>query len=235
MYIKSRSNTSIFAFFLMIMLSFLISCGKENHKKISQGIVTYQITYNVSKKKNPIVVLLPHQMNTYFKDDKSLTTIHGFFNTFKMSLLSRPDLDKKFVILRINDMYFLSESTINGPVLGDTICRNMYIKFLDSTFIYKNLKCKLAKIFCPAIDKDTFNLIYTNQIKIKNPNSLTIFKQIPGVIVKTKIVMLNIPMTIELVKLTDKPIDDKIFDLPKVHYKYLTVKEMEQYIKSFEK
>ncbi len=234
MFFRLRSKTSSIVKILILTL-FLISCSKNRHKKITQGIVTYQITYNVDKKKNPIVILLPRKMNTYFKDNKSLTTIHGFFNTFKMSLLSRPDLNKKFIILRINDLYFLSETSINGPVLGDTICQNMYIKFVDTTFIYKDLRCKIARIYCPAIDKDTFNLIFTNDIKIKNPNSLTIFKNIPGVIVKTKIVMLNIPMTIELEKVTNKPVDDKIFDLPKVHYKYLSVKEMEQYIKSFEK
>ena len=226
--------------FLFLILIFSIIALNSSCKKIpfnsgpKEGIIIYKIKYNVDKHTNPIVIILPHHMVTKFQNNKTATIIKGFFNTFKLTFLTRPDLNKKYILLTINDLNFFNSEPIDGPYLGAKDIGKVHIKFTDSTFMYKGLKCKLAKVYCKNIDNDTFNLIYTNDINIDKPNVSTMYSEIPGVIVKTKLKLFNIPMEIELEKVNKQKVEPGTFDIPKKNYKYLSIDAMEKMIKSFE-
>ncbi len=225
---------TLFTLFVSILI-INFSCKKLPFKSgPKEGVLIYRINYNVDQNHNPIVIILPHHMVTIFKNDKTSTSIKGFFNTFKLIFLTRPDINKKYILLSINDLNFYNEEPLNGPNLGAKDIGKVNIKFVDSTFMYKGLHCKIAKVYCKSISNDTFNLIYTNDIKIKNPNIATMYSEVPGVIVKTKLKLFNIPMDIELEKIKKQKVDPTAFEIPKKNYKYMSIDALEKMIKSFE-
>ncbi len=223
-----------FTIFLVALTLWMSGCKNFFHQRYNQGKLVYNIEYEIDKYKNPIVLILPKQMTTYFKDDRTVTTMVGAFGSFKMTLITRPDLNKKYILLRILDRKYMYDTTMDGPPIGFDQMQNIHIKISDTTFIYKNLLCKKALVYCPGISKDTFELIYTEQLRIKNPNVNTPFAQIPGIILKTKLNMLGISMKIELDKFTPENVDNSLFEIPP-NYKKVTREELEKTIKSFEK
>jgi hypothetical protein len=225
-------KTFITIFFIGFLLE-NIACNSLSHQ-YKEGKIIYNITYEMDKHQNPIVIILPKQMTTYFKDDKTITTLEGFFGTFKMSLITRPDLNKKYVLLRILDKKYIYETEMDGPEIGFDQMKDLHIKILDTTFIYKNLKCHKALVYCPAIAQDTFELIYTDQLKIRNPNVNTPFSKIPGIILKTKLNLLGIIMNIEISQFTPENVDNTLFQIPE-NYQNVSRETLEQIIKSFQK
>ncbi len=228
---KYPHKTAIYLTLALLILS--SGCNKFS-KKIDSGRIKYNITYLTTKEENPIVVLLPQQMITYFDDDKTLTTISGFFGTFNLSLLTRPDLDKKYVLLRILDKKFMYETGMEGKPLGQDEMADLKIILTDSTFSYKNFNCKLAKAYSTQMGSDTFPIIYTNDIKVKDPNASTPFDTIPGVILKTRLKLFNVIMDIDFDELSQPKITSETFAIPEGYTK-ITLDQMEKFIKSFEK
>ncbi len=221
---------SLLAFFF-----FLSGCQNIFSKKlIREGIATFTINYETTKEENPIVILLPHKMYTYFKDDKSASIVEGFFGTFRMVMLNRPDLGQKYTIVRILDKKYIYETNLDGKPFASSQMQNMKIKLLDTSFVYKGFNCKAAAIYCPSIQQDTFLIYYTTDLGIKYANVNTPYYQIPGVLVKFKLKLLDVVMDISLEEVASKKIEPTTLEIPKEGYKYVSYEQLEEILNSLQ-
>ncbi len=223
---------TLFVFFLLLFCS---GCQRIIPKqKINEGIATFNIKYETSKEENPIVVLLPKKMHTYFKHNNTSTIVEGFFSSFKMILLTRSDLGRKYTIVRILDKKYIYETDLQGKPFGIDQMKPMKITLIDTNFTYKGLQCKAARIYCPAISASPYLVYYTKDIDIKNANVNSPYYKIPGVVVKFKMKLFNVIMDIELDNIENQSIDNSVFEVPKNNYKYVTLEELEEIINKFQ-
>jgi len=227
-----RLFKTIFIFAIITWLS--ISCNTNERHKYKEGKLVYQITYLVPREKNPLVIIMPKTMVIYFNRNYTYSTMEGFFGTFKFDVLTDFNNDKKYFIMKIFDKFYVYETDIDDLPLGFDSLGTIQITFLDTSFKYKNLTCHLAKVYNPKIYKDTFDVIYTNEIAIDEPNKNTPFENIPGVIIKTHLNFFHIPFVLELKELNTNQVNSQIFTLPENYHK-ISRQEMEHIIKNFMK
>ena len=220
---------------LLLFLFFSYGCRNIlSKKRIQEGIATFNIKYETTKEENPIVILLPGKMNTYFQDNKTATVVEGFFGTFRMVMLTRPDLDRKYTIIRVLDKKYIYETDMDGIPFSSSEMQNLQITFLDTTLTFKGFTCKAAAVRCPSIQPDTFWVYYTTDIGIKHANSNSPYYQIPGVLIKFKLKLLGIVMDISLDKVTSEKIDPSLLEVPKEGYQYVDFQQLEQILKSLQ-
>jgi len=220
---------------LSLSLFFLNGCKKILSKKnIQHGIATFAIKYETTKEQNPIVILLPNKMNTYFQNNKTATIVEGFFGTFKMIMLSRPDINRKYTIIRVLDKKYIYETDLKGKPFASGEMQDMKITFLDTNLTYKGFRCKVAAVHCPSIQPDTFWVYYTKDISIRYANVNTPYYKIPGVLLKFKLKLLGIVMDINLDKIKNDKFDSSILEVPKQGYKYVDFMQLQQILKSLQ-
>ncbi len=217
-----------FYFFLMGCQNFL------SKKHLTEGVATFTITYETTKEENPIVILLPHKMYTYFKDNSSASVVEGFFGTFRMVMLTRPDLERKYTIMRILDKKYIYETDLDGEPFASSQMQQIKIQYLDTSFTYKGYNCKAAAITCPSIQPDTFWVYYTTDLGVKFANVNTPYYKIPGVLLKFKLKLLNVIMDIALEDIVSQKIDPQILEIPKEGYKYVDFDELVQILNSLQ-
>lgn len=156
------------------------SCKEKGGKYIDQGEIHYNIDY-IGNFGGVPVEALPQNLVVSFKKDKTLFEMIGFGKSGIMNL-SNPDdniFDTYFSFFS-KRYYYAAESGEIFP--GFEAMDGMVIKKTSKESIICGFNCKNAEVYFPADPDTIFNIWYTNEIKLKNPNAATPFNQIDGVL-----------------------------------------------------
>lgn len=157
------------------------SCNKKGGKYIKQGEIHYNIDYFGSFGPMPKEVL-PKNMVVSFKNNKILFQMLSSFGNSGILNLSNPDkgiFDTYFSLFTIKIFYPVKTGELFPGFEG---MDGLQIKKTSRTSIICGYNCKNAEVTLPADRKKVFDVWYTNEIDIKNPNAATPFSQIDGVL-----------------------------------------------------
>ena len=170
-----------FSYVLFIAIIFAVtgySCKERGGKFIDQGEIHYNIDYvgdfGVPKE------FLPKNLIVSFKNDKILYDMSGLGNSGIFNLINpeKGIYDTYFSILQQN--FIMLEYRVSC-IPGFDNGRNGF-KENSQNFSYLRLQMQKCRSNLPASGDTTYNIWYTNEIKIKNPNASTPFNQIDGVL-----------------------------------------------------
>lgn len=225
---------NISAFFVLLIAITGFSCTEIfTGGKINEGSIVYNITYLDDEKDNPLIALLPKTMTTKFKDNNTISTIEGFFQTFKLVYLSNYDEGINYSLLRILDKKYVYEFDTAQAPAGYEGMLDMEIELLDEQIEIAGFKCNTAKAFCPTLSDEPLIIYYTNQIKIAAPNSNNPFKQIDGVLMGFQVKLAGINMKFLAKEVVKEEIDESEFVMPD-GYTQVSKSELEEILKSFQ-
>jgi GLPGLI family protein len=102
------------------------------------------------------------------------------------------------------------------------------IKMLPDTKSIAGFLCHKAEVSVESPeDPYTYDLWYTKDIKIKDPNWCTPFKSIPGVLMEYRVERFNVIMHFTAVEIKHEKIEDSEFFVPK-RYKEISIEAMEK-------
>jgi hypothetical protein len=219
---------------ILIILHLFISCSNKSDKKKAnaEGIITYKVSYEADEDSNPIIALLPTQVEYKFKNnDISILSegYLGFFSTKFISKIGEPNSSILFKILNNKMNYEFSSEKI--PFIYNHKLATK-IKYLKTDKVIAGYKCKLARVYIQDLP-DPIDVYYTQNICLEKPNRNTPFNKINGVLlefettinkVKTKFSAQNVCLT---------PIDTKEFVIPSDYVKS-DAKTILKYVLSFE-
>ncbi len=214
---------------IFTVLIFFNAC--EDNNTISEGELIYSITYPQGDKNQPIIALLPKQMSIYFKDNKTVGYISGFWGTFEIRFLNDYDNGKTYTIVRIVNKKYIYQADTGDLPPGYGEMANIKLVNTEKDTLISNLHCKEAIMYAPIYQKPE-KIYYTYDIAIDNPNANNPFKAIKGVLVKFKVRLLGIDMIFNLKQIKRYPIDDQKFEIPK-DYKPINKQDLENFLKSF--
>jgi hypothetical protein len=218
-----------------VVFVFVFSSCREltDEKYISEGIIEFKIVYPQSDDNSLLVGLLPDKLQVKFKDDKVALDMTGGMGMFRIILVSNPEthtatqmvkmLNKKFAIEYSKeevDLLFSNQFEIN------TI---EYNTGQDS--VIAGYLCKKATVHC-KIPKKSYDIYFTEDMNIKNPNWANPYKEIEGMLLDYPIKMYNIEMHLTNPVVIKESIDDSLFVLPK-DYKLITKEEMDNLFLNF--
>lgn len=217
--------------FFGIIFSFSCNSKKKSYK---EGVLTYNITYLEDKRKNPIIELLPEQVQIKFKEDNTVIIVEGFWGTFQIKFISNRNLKKNYTLLRILDKTYYVESPIDSINAGFENFDDIKISTdKTDTAMIAGVISYSANVISKTLCDSVLKFYYTYDINIDNPNAGSPFKDIDGVLTKFTTEVMGIKMQFELSKIEEKPVDIEEFEIPK-GYKKISRKKFEEILKSFQ-
>lgn len=169
---------------LIIAVIFAItgySCKEKGGKNINQGEIHYSIDYIGNFGPLPKEAL-PKNLVVSFKDNKILFEMVSPFGNSGILNLSNPEkgiFDTYFSLFTIK-YYYAGEPGELYP--GFEAMAGMDVKKTSKTSVICGFNCKNAEVSFPSDRKKVYDIWYTNEISVKNPNAATPFNQINGVL-----------------------------------------------------
>jgi hypothetical protein len=157
------------------------SCKEKGGKYINQGEIHYNIDYVGNFGPMPKEVL-PKNLIVSFKDNKILFEMISSFGNSGIFNLANPDkgiLDTYFSLFTLKYFYPVQPGE---QYPGFESMKGIAIRKTTKTSVICGFNCKNAEITFPADRNKIYDIWYTNEINIKNPNIATPYSQIDGVL-----------------------------------------------------
>ena len=218
---------------ILIVLHLFISCSSKSDKieNDAEGTITYKVCYESNEDSNPIVALLPTQVEYKFKNNNISVLSEGylgFFSTKFISKINEPNSSILFKILNHKMNYEFSSDEIPFIYKHKLATK---IKYLKTDKVIAGYKCKLARVFIEDVPAP-IDVYYTKDIHIKNPNRNTPFSEINGVLLEFETTMNDITAKFSAQNVSLTPVSKDEFLVPSDYVKS-DAKTILKYVLSF--
>jgi len=173
-----------FSYLLLVAVIFAItgfSCKERGGRHINQGEIHYNIDYIGNFGPMP-KEFLPKNLIVSFKDDKILFEMISPIGNSGILNLANPKegiLDTYFSLFTLKLFYAVQPGELYP---GFEAMQGIAIKKTTKTSTICGYNCKHAEVTFPANKEKAYDIWYTNEIDVKNPNAATPYSQIDGVL-----------------------------------------------------
>ena len=177
----------IFLLFSVIIL--LVSCGEKRNEGIyDQGRLEYKIKYLNAEEDNYDPSFLPKRMVLEFNQDYSINNIDGFMGFFKLGNMTSFRNHKVKTYLKVLDKSYAFIGGRNDMMCCFDCMEGMRMKKDTTSYTFAGLKSKKVTVSFKDSD-ETFDIYYTDEINLDNPNITNPYSDIDGVLTKFRLVM----------------------------------------------
>jgi hypothetical protein len=213
--------------YLFILIVLLFGCGKSG---VNEGVIKYDITYNAEEKKtNSVIDLLPTEMEQSFKDGSSKCKIEGFMGMFLTALISNSKTKTNSYLFKLLADKNYCQTKIGQPTLGFDPMPGMHLKKTLQKKEIAGIKAKKIVVSFDDPKIPSFDIYYTDEIEIDNPNWSNPYTEIPSVLLEFRVKMKGITMIIKAKEVLNKEIANTEFDIPD-GFKKVTPKNLDAII-----
>lgn len=216
---KKRFIECAFALLLLLVIS---SCGDAGGKVADEG--TIEFTASVVDQANPMAGLAPSKMIIKFKNNKSCAEMSAGMGLFSTSFISDPE--KKTLTQLVKLLNKKLSLVLNAEQIAK---ENAAYKFdltpLPGVKTIAGYKCQSAHVKMHDDFETEFDIFYTNELKIENPNFANPFHMIDGVLMEYQMKKFGLEMKFTAKTVKKEDIDDSTFELP-ADYKAVSAEEM---------
>lgn len=226
------SATAVVAFML------LSGCGQGTDGEpkrdiINEGKIVYKLSYPQFQSDNIFISMFPKEMSFKFKDNNTKNELKTSMAVFSTSLLANSKEKKITHLVRIANKY-------SGLEMDSIEIMNEYGKKPDGMLITPTDSVKeIAGYVCKhahvTFENDTskyFDIFYTTEIGIKDPNWCTPFYEIKGVLMEAQITQFNMDMHMIATSVIAEKYPQEEFIVTK-EYQPITIEEMADIFQNF--
>lgn len=221
-----------FTSFLILVIVLSYGCGSPNGGNgISEGVIEYDA--EPVDKAHPMADLAPTKMTVRFKDNKSCVDLSAGMGLFSTSFISDPEtrtmtqlvklLNKKYA--HVFDSIELRKENEKTP--------KMAIQKTNETKMIAKYKCRKARVTFPGTDLPGFDIYYTTDINIQNPNWSNPFSEIEGVLLEYQMTRHGMEMHFTAKAVNPIEVDDAVFEVPE-DYKVIGKPELDDLFNAFQ-
>jgi hypothetical protein len=199
---------SLYSF--LLILAGLYGCKESSLRSFDEGEIHYKIIFH---DRNAILPdeLMPNSMIVTFKGDKTLMEISSPVGNNGVFIVNEPEMNRSRTFLRVLGMKYYYEGTANEIPPGIDPMKGMSVELTNQHTDILDLKCNKAIIRIPEKDF-TYDIWYTDELKISNPNDSTPFKDIKGVLMNFFFLMGDIMVEFQADGIYERPVPDKVFE-----------------------
>ena len=207
-----RSEYGLFV--VVFIVSSLCSCGNRSGSGIDQGEIHFSIAY-VGQMMGIKKEIMPKQMVVSFKDDKVLFDMTSNIGRSGIMILSNPDDDiyDMYCSVLTSRYYYGAKSGEMYPGFG--AMKGIVVEETSKEAVICGYNAHCAEVTLPSKSGVKYEVWYTKEIDLDNPNRATPFKDIDGVILKFFYVIGDLEMHFSAENVYSKNIDDALFDRKK--------------------
>ncbi len=199
-------------------------CKQVDEKFISEGTIEYDA--KVVDESNPMASLTPNKMFVKFKNNKSSVEMNAGMGLFSTSFVSNPENQTLIQLVKLlNKKYYLIQNI--AEINKENEAYSFEITKVNETKVISGYPCKKASVHCKTGEIPDFDVFYTKDLDIKNPNFANPFQEIDGVLMEYQMKKFGLEMKFTAKMVTKESIDDAIFEVP-ADYKKISPKEMNE-------
>ncbi|MFC2137317.1 hypothetical protein ACFLTE_04005, partial [Bacteroidota bacterium] len=181
---------------------------------IKEGYIEYEVIYLNKEKESLYSFMLPKTMVMAFKKNRIKSSLNGFSGNFAFSTILNTKSDSSIALFQImNQKYYYLETNKGQSELFGNL-PGIKIEESKDTSVISGITCNTAYINSTQDSFAPFNISYTKNIKIHNPNKKNPFYKIDGVLLDFQVNMYNMDMRFIAKKVIERDVPDSIFQIP---------------------
>ncbi|MBS1647973.1 MAG: DUF4412 domain-containing protein [Bacteroidetes bacterium] len=217
-------------FLLIVLIAVLPSCKYANPKYISEGVIDYNV--KPVDENSPMAGYAPGKMTAKFKNNMIAAQMNVMGGIFSTTLIFNP---QKKTLTQLVKMLDVKQAIVEDEkMLVNEI--KAYELIFEETGEKKDIagyKCK--KVVATKVDDptDRFDVWYTDELNIKNPNVGTPYHAIEGMLMQYRLKRNELELEFTAVGVEKEKVEDSEFELPS-YYKVITKQEMDDFFKSLQ-
>lgn len=216
---KKRLFQSVSGILLLLIVG---SCGQDNGKAVDEGVIEY--TASVVDQANPMAGLAPSKMTIKFKNNKSCAEMSAGMGLFSTSFISDPEKKTLTQLVKLLNKK-LSLVLNQAAITKENELSKFQLTPLKGTKMIAGYKCSSAHVKMEDDLQTEFDIFYTNELKIDNPNFANPFFMIDGVLMEYQMKKFGLEMKFTAKSIKKEDVDDATFELP-AEYKPISAEEM---------
>ncbi len=220
-----RSLPKYLILFILVLL--FAACKKKPAGEAAEGMIKFSITYKQDKVGGYSANVLPKQMTMEFSNDKVRNTIEGGMGFFILVHVSDTRHLQHTTWLKFINNKYIFEGERKAPPCCFGMLEGMKLEYTDSTKQIAGLNCLHAIAKFPDNGIEAFDIWYTEELGLINPNNNTPFMDIPGVLLEFNTLMGNANMHMMATGYEARHIPPKHFQAPK-NFKPVSKAEIEK-------
>ena len=193
---------------------------------MAEGQIKFSISYEQSRVGGYSTTILPREMIVEFSNDMVKNTIEGGLGFFSLVNISDIRNYQNTTWLKFIDKKYIYEGGKKESSCCFGMLDGMKLEFTDDIKEIAGLECMHAVARFPDNGIEPFDIWYTEELGLYNPNGNTPFKDIPGVLLEFNTLMGNTNMHMVATGFDAQHIPQKHFQPPK-NYRPVSKAEME--------
>jgi hypothetical protein len=197
--------------FAVIFISVACSCCKVGGRHLNQGEIHYDVQYEGHVTLMP-KELMPKNLVVSFKDDNIIYELISPLGNSGITNLSNPSKEIYDTYLSLFTIRYFYASKPGELYPGFDAMRGIEIKKTSKSAVICGFKCKNAEVTFPFDRSKIYNVWYTDEIPIRNPNASTPFYEIDGVLMSFFFFIGRSEFHFEAQNVYRKDIPDKTFE-----------------------
>ncbi|MBI9065746.1 MAG: hypothetical protein JEZ09_00560 [Salinivirgaceae bacterium] len=201
---------TIFSLLIALFSACTFDFGKEG---IVEGTMQYKINYLQDETENPLIGLMPSTLNMTFKNNTVLMEVEGWMGVFRSAFIKYGETGEAVTMLKMMGKKYYYMSNGKSGYMGMSGYDSIVIQFDDKKKKILEYDCDHAMAKIPDSNIE-FDIYYTRQIDIVNPNSQTPFSKINGVLMEFQLDINGIKMHLEAKEINEREIPDETFEIP---------------------
>jgi len=215
--IQIEQNVSLFKFLVKKVILFNLSVGLvlvvafsckrlANDKTINEGMIEYNIFYLDDEPPQFDTNIRPDRMIVRFKDNYTINRIEALSGAFSLAFIQDLDTKTATTLVKIfNKKLYYQEAIIeNGLHFAYEAMPKLTIQKVSGTEKFLGFTCKKAIASFNDSTFRSFEIWYTDDIKVTMPNHNTPFEEIDGIMLKFSVILFSQKMDITAISV--KPI-----------------------------
>lgn len=224
MRIEQRLKHSIIKILLITLPLFItFSCKKGSN----EGTIEYNIEFNEEERKqNEIIDLLPDKMKYFFKNKSSISEI-SYMGVFRTAYISDFQNKTNTILFYFMPNKYYCTTSFGEQTLGYDPMPGIQLQETGESKEMNGIKAYKVHVTFKDGKTAPYDIWYTKEFKVHNPNWHTPYKEINGVLLDFRIKMKGISMHFTLNNFSEEPIDSAKFSIQK-SYKKVNTKEMDK-------
>lgn len=224
---------------LAIIISIVIlqvNCSSEpDMQSLSEGYIEYNIAYFDNQPPKYDTSLRPNKMLVKFKDNNTVNKIEGLSGALSFAFIQNIEDKTTHTMIKLLNkklLYFEPIHENKYPFAYEDMPK-FTISYTNDTIDVQGFKCNRAIATYKDSLLSPFEILYTKDIAVANPNYNTPFESIDGVMLKFSVTLFNQNMRVEANSIKATKISDDEFKIP-AHFEKINEETLKDVIELFQ-
>ena len=178
---------------------------------MNQGEIHYNVQYEGQVSRMP-KELMPQNLVVSFKDNNIMYELISPLGNSGITNLSNPSKEIYDTYLSLFTIRYFYASKPGEIYPGFEAMHGIEIKKTPKSAVICGFKCKHAEVTFPSDRSKIYNVWYTDEIPVKNPNASTPFYEIDGVLMSFFFFIGHSEFHFEAQNIYKKEIPDRTFE-----------------------